>query len=104
MLDSKLQKEKKSRKKRILQPALLSITARAFADCGELAGLWTSIHFDSQGEFDDDCNKVIQISDFLRTLNFINFGVVLAWERDSISGKVEVKCKLLILFVSYYIG
>ena len=35
MLDSKLQKEKKRRKKRILQPALLSITARAFADCGE---------------------------------------------------------------------
>ena len=35
MLDSKLQKEKKSRKKRIFQLALLSITARAFADCGE---------------------------------------------------------------------
>lgn len=31
----------------------------------------------------------------MSTLNFINFGVVLAWERDLISGKVEVKCKLL---------
>lgn len=35
MLDSKLQKEKTVEKKRILQPALLSITARALADCGE---------------------------------------------------------------------